>query len=58
MKPTIATCNIFYLKVIIFEELLFKDENIWVWPNQKLLYFGMEVVFKNKDRAFFSLPDG
>jgi len=28
MKPTIATCNIFYIKVIIFEELLFKYENI------------------------------
>ena len=30
MKPTITTYKIFYLKIIILNVLLVKDENVWL----------------------------
>ena len=38
MKPTIITLNISYLKVIILEILLIKDENVSDFDQVKKLY--------------------
>ena len=44
MKPTIITWNISYLKVIILEILLIKDENVSDFDQVKKLYFRTEVL--------------